>query len=1555
MENKKEFPVQLYSSFHSKQTKTDTHVKAKQINKYQGIAGTTICFLMNPDTAQLIKIRALHDSGSNSSLVEKEVATKAHLSGPATHLIMNVAGNNTVTSKQQEVSFCLVSLDKRFVSDPIVATTIEKIGEPFPPIKINPKLYDHLRNIKFTEKYPMHESRPFQVLIAEPYYSQLMLQEQCLSPDPAIPSAKLTKLGWMLRGAVGVERSISSVMYTASGNDYMNYELEMIYKDITENFDFGKFWSGENVGISPHEPDGKSLTAMELQADYHQSQTAKYDKEKKRWSVELPWKDSSPETLTLSNNYPRAVAMCHKVHERVKPEHMALVNDAYQEFFDNGFSEIVPPEQEHRTDHPTYVMTSRPVIRLDKQTTKCRIVINASLPDQKDKKKTLNKLLMPGKNMLPQIMELVLHSKLKQFLVTIDIRKMFLSVRLSKESDKDMLRYVWAPPGHDKPIMYRFTCLPFGCVSSPYQAIWCLHETAKKWQHEYPKAAEIILNKTYMDDILVGADTVQEAIQLVKQILQILDSGGFYGHKITANDDRILQAIDPKRIDASKQVSVLGLKLNHMTNEFQFDLDDKFNQFKADATKITRRDIVSLASQVFDTQGYVSPFVMKFKRLLPMLWHNKTGWDENLLTKSTTDESGNSVPEPVAKEAVLLFREWVSQIPLLKELQFPRWLGGPIQFLAIFGDASKMGMGVAAYAVSKSADGHLVSQLVFSKSSLMPKNLREKAQVEDACTIARAELIALVMAVNVGKYLTNAFQPYVCNKDIVYFTDSLLNLQRVQRGKGHCKQWEERRVLQILDNLSDAELRFCPGILNPADLPSRGLSMDEFLEKLDFWKSGPTFLVQPKPTWPKQPLTSSEGNLKSNDRDETQKDLDIYFSQLQACTIADIEEEKVQIFAMQQMHEPAPLAFLDKLVANCSSWSKAVNVLVRIKRLAQKIRESRPQRALHTRNPMKAWLTHSELDWAEKTLIRHEQSKCLSKEMEILQKGNIDHQNKLPKGSSLQHLPVYWDDSDKIIRLKTRLSLASSLSDDYTNPIVIPKGMIAEKKILHLHQSRMHISQKQTFHLLRQKYWMLGNFTYIKSVVQKCKTPRCRYIKFSAPKMSPLPKIRIDDPKPWTKVGIDYLGPLLCAHDCSEEMSSLRESEKTSEHQRETIRQKKSKCIHPKLRKVWIALFTCFHTRAIHCEVVETCSTLDFLHSFRRFIGHCGRPETFYSDNARQFHAADKNLKELLTNVNFDRIQSECFNGDSPIEWKFSTPEAPWTNGVTERMVGIFKRQLKITLRKELLTVKSLETLIIELTSIINDRPLGVMQQNPNEWTNVTPNLLIFGRHLGGIQAPTAAKLSTTSYSDLWIERKRIIDQFWDEWRKQYLQELSVDKKWLNAYSPVIKEGDVVILKPDTMEKNVWKLARITAVQTTQDGVVSTVTVRLPHGQEMLRSVRQIALIEPELDDLLEKGNTEALQQAGHAGSLRRTLTGLSSVAQLDSVTQSPVLNRPYQGADVANVAPDPDNATTVIAESVSQTNATAEVNDANTSQLHNLRKNRRRVGYYKNLIKNKN
>jgi hypothetical protein len=59
-------------------------------------------------------------------------------------------------------------------------------------------------------------------------------------------------------------------------------------------------------------------------------------------------------------------------------------------------------------------------------------------------------------------------------------------------------------------------------------------------------------------------------------------------------------------------------------------------------------------------------------------------------------------------------------------------------------------------------------------------------------------------------------------------------------------------VEEILKLTSKEEWRFCPGKLNPADIPSRGSKEQELVESKVWW-NGPKFLYNPETEWPTSP------------------------------------------------------------------------------------------------------------------------------------------------------------------------------------------------------------------------------------------------------------------------------------------------------------------------------------------------------------------------------------------------------------------------------------------------------------------------------------------------------------------------------------------------------------------------------------------------------------------------------------------------------------------------------------------------------------------------------
>jgi len=70
-----------------------------------------------------------------------------------------------------------------------------------------------------------------------------------------------------------------------------------------------------------------------------------------------------------------------------------------------------------------------------------------------------------------------------------------------------------------------------------------------------------------------------------------------------------------------------------------------------------------------------------------------------------------------------------------------------------------------------------------------------------------------------------------------------------------------------------------------------------------------------------------------------------------------------------------------------------------------------------------------------------------------------------------------------------------------------------------------------------------------------------------------------------------------------------------------------------------------------------------------------------------------------------------------------------------------------------------------------------------------------------------------------------MIQDFWKQWRLEYLTSLQTRPKW-SKNMPNIKVGSVVILKTDTVPPLHWPLAVISEVHPGSDGVIRNVTVR---------------------------------------------------------------------------------------------------------------------------------
>ena len=264
--------------------------------------------------------------------------------------------------------------------------------------------------------------------------------------------------------------------------------------------------------------------------------------------------------------------------------------------------------------------------------------------------------------------------------------------------------------------------------------------------------------------------------------------------------------------------------------------------------------------------------------------------------------------------------------------------------------------------------------------------------------------------------------------------------------------------------------------------------------------------------------------------------------------------------------------------------------------------------------------------------------------------------------------------------------------------------------------------------------------------------------------------------------------------------------------------------------------------RAVHLEMAYSLDTDSFLNAFFRFVSRRGFPKLMLSDNGTNFVGAVRELKELASRLDQDKIARNAANRG--VQWKFIPPGAPHFGGVHESMVKSAKRALFNIIGNADVTDEELTTSFIGAESLINSRPLTYQSANPADDCVLTPNHFLFGQ-CGGEFAPESVDTENYNIRKRWRRVQELMRHFWSRWLKEFLPTLSSRKKWHNQGRDFAVGDVVMVIDPDSTRGS-WTLGRIQQVHPGADGHVRVATVR-QGGKLVKRPTNRLCLLEAEV------------------------------------------------------------------------------------------------------------
>ena len=253
------------------------------------------------------------------------------------------------------------------------------------------------------------------------------------------------------------------------------------------------------------------------------------------------------------------------------------------------------------------------------------------------------------------------------------------------------------------------------------------------------------------------------------------------------------------------------------------------------------------------------------------------------------------------------------------------------------------------------------------------------------------------------------------------------------------------------------------------------------------------------------------------------------------------------------------------------------------------------------------------------------------------------------------------------------------------------------------------------------------------------------------------------------------------------------------------------------MNKVYIALFTCATSRAVHLELVRSLTAESFIKALARFKGRRGTPTLIVSDNGKTFKDS--------------RVQAYCQRDGTT--WRFNVEAAPWWGGFFERLVKSVKLSLKKCLRNARLNYEELSTTLVEVEAVLNSRPLTYVYDEFEE--PLTPSHLVIGRRILSMQSKNYS--INVPHTQQVLSRRakflqRILDHFWNRWRSEYLTQLREQHRGSKRVGPLrkVQVGDVVCIHEKTTPRQLWRLGRVQRLLPGPDGEVRSAVVKVKSG-----------------------------------------------------------------------------------------------------------------------------
>ncbi|XP_064488036.1 uncharacterized protein LOC135400187 [Ornithodoros turicata] len=360
------------------------------------------------------------------------------------------------------------------------------------------------------------------------------------------------------------------------------------------------------------------------------------------------------------------------------------------------------------------------------------------------------------------------------------------------------------------------TRVPFGASSSPFLLAATLRHHLAGAADRYPDTTERLKHGFYVDDLIVGATSDDDAFRLYQDAVSILAEAGMELRKWASNSPTMnsqflhdgLAYVDSAYDQGARTPLASTHRRNHLRRRF--------------GRRVHRRSPCH--------QEDHSPRTSPHLRPPGSLGY---GWDA-----------------PLAPQQRSGWTEWCSQLPTLNTIRLARHLTTVCDLanssgeLHVFADASPRAYGAALYLRTIASQGQWNCSLLISKGRVAPLK---------TISLPRLELIGCLTAARLAAHIRQL--PLLTSLPSYFWTDSTIALHWITADLSSKPAFVQHRVTEIKRLSAGHTWRHCPGQENPADLVTRGVSAQRLAAE-PLWWHGPHWLTMQADSWPSRPSSS---------------------------------------------------------------------------------------------------------------------------------------------------------------------------------------------------------------------------------------------------------------------------------------------------------------------------------------------------------------------------------------------------------------------------------------------------------------------------------------------------------------------------------------------------------------------------------------------------------------------------------------------------------------------------------------------------------------------------